>query len=86
MEQYDFALLARTNGDGDASARHMQSAFSLESKAANSLVDSLEAEPTRSVLFRSAATLARDCKRYADAEDLIGKAFEGSPPPKSPRS
>ena len=38
-------------------------------------------EPTRSVLFRSAASLAIDCKEYLEAERLIGEGLAGNPPP-----
>src|SRR5208337_4862032 len=80
MEQIDLALLERRKGSAEAAARHLQSAYELESKAANALLNELGAEPTRSVLFRSAATLARDCGLFADAEKLIYKALAGEPP------
>jgi hypothetical protein len=40
-----------------------RSAFEHERKAAELLEDALDYEPTRSALYRSAATLARDCRR-----------------------
>jgi hypothetical protein len=80
MEQSDLALLARSKGDEDAAQRHFRSAYELESQAANALRSNLSAEPTRSVLFRSAATLARDCGQCADAEKLIYTALAGEPP------
>lgn len=36
-------------------------------------------EPTRSVLYRSAATLARDCQDYGEAKRLIQKGLMGRP-------
>jgi len=80
MEQIDLALLERRKGSAEAAARHLQSAYELESEAANALLNELDAEPTRSVLFRSAATLARDCGRFADAEKLAYRALAGNPP------
>jgi hypothetical protein len=80
IEETDLALLARMNGDEQAAARHVKSAYELESRAANALLNDLGAEPTRSVLFRSAATLARDCGLFADAEKLIYRALAGEPP------
>ncbi|HEX5271222.1 MAG TPA: hypothetical protein VFW33_12065, partial [Gemmataceae bacterium] len=37
-------------------------------------------EPTRSVLHRSAASLALECGEYREAERLIATALAGSPP------
>ena len=80
MEQSDLALLARMRGDGTATAAHIQSAYEFEAQAAHALLDQHGAEPTRSVLFRSAATLARDCGRFSEAEKLIRDALAGEPP------
>ncbi len=80
MEQSDLALLSRLNGDEEAALRLFRSAYDLESQAANALLNELSAEPTRSVLYRSAATLARDCGQFADAEKLIHRALAGDPP------
>lgn len=38
-------------------------------------------EPTCSVLHRSAAALAIDCRQYRQAEKLAAKALAGEPPP-----
>jgi len=57
-----------------------RSAFEHERKAANLLEDDLDCEPTRSVLYRSAATLARDCHDYGEARRLIQKGLMGRPP------
>jgi hypothetical protein len=54
-------------------------AYSLEREAALLLKDSLDSEPTRSVLFRSAATLALNCGEYDDAIKLISHALVGNP-------
>jgi len=80
MEQSDLALRARSSGDEPAAQRLFQSAYELESQAANDLLDNWGAEPTRSVLFRSAATLARDCGLFTEAEKLVHKALGGEPP------
>jgi Cu/Ag efflux protein CusF len=56
-----------------AAAEHIQqllrSAFEQESQAAALVVDGIDAEPTRSVLHRSAAALAIDCGELQAAED-----------------
>ena len=80
MEQSDLAVVARMRGDEQAAVNHVVTAYELEAKAANALTHQPSAEPTRSVLFRSAATLARDCGRFNEAEKLIYKALAGEPP------
>ena len=57
-----------------------QQAFELEREAALSLLGRDDLEPTRSVLFRSAAALAKKCHRYRDAEQMIGFGLSGNPP------
>ncbi len=57
-----------------------QKAFVLERHAAIHFVDQLDAEPTRSVLLRSAASLALDCGELREAERLIGAVLFGNPP------
>ncbi len=80
MEQMDSALLARKEGNQDIAFKHLQSAYRLEREAAESLNFKFDLEPTRSVLFRSAATLAYDCGLINEAEKLIHKALAGDPP------
>lgn len=80
MEQTDLSLLARSRGDEVSAAQHLLSAYDLEAAAANSLMNDFAAEPTRSVLFRSAATLAHDAGLFAEAEKLIHAALAGAPP------
>jgi tetratricopeptide (TPR) repeat protein len=80
MEQSDLALMERARGNASAAHSYFQSAYELEATAANALLHDVSSEPTRSVLFRSAATLAQDCGRFEDAEKLIYKALAGEPP------
>lgn len=54
-------------------------AYRLEKKAAEFLKTSFESEPTRSILYRSAATLAFKCENYTDSIDLITQALSGNP-------
>lgn len=65
--------------DGAAESRLNQVAFRLECEAARMLLSSSD-EPTRSVLFRSAASLAIDCEFYAEAQRLIAMGLDGDPP------
>jgi hypothetical protein len=55
-------------------------AFEYEQNAALFYVNMLDKEPTRSVLFRSAASLAIECNKFSDAERLIEKGLSGNPP------
>jgi hypothetical protein len=55
-------------------------AYEKEKTAAWTLFNQFEAEPTRSILFRSAAQLAFNCGKMRDSEQLISAALAGSPP------
>jgi len=57
-----------------------KAAFSQERAAANLVADLFDLEPTRSVLHRSAATLAVECSELREAKKLIGRALAGNPP------
>ncbi|HEY1861597.1 MAG TPA: hypothetical protein VGG61_14650 [Gemmataceae bacterium] len=80
MEQTDLALAARQQGDEVKALLYFHKAYDLEAQAATALSSRLDAEPTRSVLLRSAATLALDCKLIAEAEKLVCTALIGNPP------
>jgi hypothetical protein len=80
MEQTDLALAARQQGDEMMALRYFRKAYELEAQAAAAFASRVDAEPTRSVLFRSAATLALDCKLLPEAEKLVCTALAGNPP------
>ena len=74
------ARLARLAGhDVEASVLIRQS-FELERDAAQLLLQSFDVEPTRSVLYRSAATLALECGEYVEARRLAHQGLAGNPP------
>ncbi len=76
MELAEQAFAARRSDD-PATARSLAfRAYLLERQAA----ELSQTEPTRSVLHRSAATLALDCGEYREAERLVAAALAGSPP------
>jgi hypothetical protein len=81
MELVDRAVLAKQQGDETGSLDLLRSAFEQERSAANLVADQLDFEPTRSVLHRSAASLAVECLQLREAERLIGRALAGNPPP-----
>jgi hypothetical protein len=80
MEQTDLAHAARRQGDEVLALRYFRKAYELEAQAAAAFASRLDAEPTRSVLFRSAATLALDAKLLPEAEKLVCTALSGNPP------
>ena len=78
LSQDAFVLTARGR-EAEALPLNEQ-AFELERQAALSLLDRKDLEPTRSILFRSAAVIARDCFKYEDAEKMILLGLAGNPP------
>lgn len=71
--------LRRQGAEQEANAR-LRQALERERQAAELAAADLALEPTRSVLHRSAATLAWQCGEYREAERLITTALSGSPP------
>jgi hypothetical protein len=63
----------------EASA-YLLEAFKVESEAADILRLRDDAEPSRSVLYQSAARLAMQCGLHLEAEQLIYRALAGNPP------
>lgn len=80
MEFAQMAELAKLRGDADSALQLSRQAFEKERLAAELIVNNLDAEPTRSVLHRSAASLAVECGEIATAERLIAIALSGNPP------
>lgn len=80
MELTDQSFVARRLNQRDEYLRYTELAFEKEAAAADLLVDELDAEPTRSVLHRSAATLAWRCEKYKEARKLAYRALAGNPP------
>ena len=81
MELTDRALAARRTGNFEEAQRLFVRAFELEAEAANVLLERPDLEPSRSVLYRSAAALALDCGRLEDAKKLARIGLSGMPPP-----
>ena len=80
MELADHAAARRRRGFHDQALELTRQAYELERDAAREIENQLEFEPTRSVLHRSAASLALECNEVRAAERLIGRALSGSPP------
>jgi hypothetical protein len=80
MRLADQADHLRRSGDAEGAQTHLRLALEQERRAAELAVADLALEPTRSVLHRSAATLAFQCGDYREAERLIAVALSGNPP------
>jgi hypothetical protein len=79
MNLAESAFIAKLKGNAKQAFELSLEAFEKETKAAN-LVPVLESEPTRSILFRSAAALALDCNKLPEAEKLAASGLAGNPP------
>ena len=80
MDLAEQAAIKKLRGDSSGMEELLQRALDLETEAAGMVADDMEAEPTRSVLHRSAATLAVQCGELQQAEKLIAVALAGQPP------
>ena len=80
MDLAEQADLNRLRGDTFQARAFLRQALELEAEAARLVADDLETEPTRSVLHRSAASLAVECGELQIAERLIARALAGNPP------
>lgn len=80
MDFAERAFVAVRGGDLATADVLLREAYEREREAAMALISTPEIEPTRSVLLRSAASLAIDCREFREAERLISFALSGSPP------
>ena len=74
------AHVAQFRGDQITALQLFSSAFDLEREAALDLADTLDKDLTRAVLFRSAASLAMNCGRFREGEEMIKMGLAGNPP------
>lgn len=74
------ASVAKLNGELQRANDLLLQAYKNELEAANLLRDISSPEPTRSILYRSAASLAIDCNELREAERLISIGLSGNPP------
>lgn len=80
MEFWDESFFARREGNISLANEKLRKALEVETQAAERLKDDLDEEPSRSVLYRSAASMAMSCEEYRQAEKLIATALAGNPP------
>ncbi len=74
------AFSAQRNGHFQSYLDLSKKAFEKEKEAAWLMFEKFDAEPTRSILFRSAAQLAFNCGLIRETEQLISAALVGNPP------
>ncbi len=80
MRLAETAFAAKVRGDEAPVGSLLREALELERRAAELMTAGINSEPSRSVLFRSAATLALRCGDYDEAERLIAAGLAGQPP------
>jgi hypothetical protein len=80
MNTADEGFIAKRKGLGEEAKKLFEAAFKSEQEAALWAVRGLLEEPSRSVLLRSAASLAMQCDKYDEAEKLICIGLSGYPP------
>ena len=76
----EMAVVTKLKGDLERANQLFRQAYESEAKAARLMPDEPSPEPTRSILYRSAASLALDCNEYREAERLIALGLAGQPP------
>jgi hypothetical protein len=80
MDLAGLANTSRRSGDKEAATNYFRQAMELEASSADKLLANLAAEPSRSILYRSAASLALECLDLPRAEQLAARGLMGNPP------
>ncbi|MDQ6695043.1 MAG: hypothetical protein M3014_11600 [Chloroflexota bacterium] len=81
MEALDRAFLARLQRDTTEEKSQTRLAYDWEAAAASVLRDDFTAEPSRSILYKGAASIALQAGFVAEAARMIHTALMGNPPP-----
>jgi len=80
MGLLDYSNMARRYGDLNVSRELLQRALHYETQAATIMDDQADDELWRTVLYRSAASLAMQCGEWDEAERLISDGLSVKPP------
>jgi len=80
MEMFESSLVARQNENETLVLRFLADALKFESAAADSVADDYSLEPTRSVLHRSAASIALQMFDTNTARRYVTAGLKGQPP------
>ena len=78
MQHLDAANVARMSGNREQARQFTRQAYEIEKQAAELLADTPQHEPTRAILYRSAALLALDCSEPREAERLLAAGLSGN--------
>ncbi|MBD3309541.1 hypothetical protein GF348_24390 [candidate division KSB3 bacterium] len=81
-ELAQIALVARQEGRVEEATGLARQALEYETRAARLIPDEESSEPTRSILYLSAASLAYQSKDLRAAQRLVAEGLSGYPPPK----
>ena len=81
MDCADRAMRLQVEDKQNEAAKCFRKAYEREREAALAVVQMGGGEPSRSILLRSAASLALDCDEVREAERLISLGLAGDPPP-----
>lgn len=73
------AVVARYEGRIEEARDLARQAFEYEIQAASLVPDKESSEPTRSILYLSAASLAYQCKNLQTAQRLVAEGLSGYP-------
>lgn len=79
MNGAEEAIFNERKGYRNKAKELYRDALYYEERAANLLLDKFDIEPTRSVLFKSAAWLAYKSDDYDKVKILVKHVFEGNP-------
>ncbi len=80
MELAEKAFDLQKKGDAKQAKNYFREAYELEREAALLVPIDEANEPSRSVLFRSAGSLALNAELYRDAERMVSQGLLGYPP------
>lgn len=80
MDLAEKAVVLRIKKKTDEATEAFYAAFQLETKAVMQLKDLYDFEPSRSIMFRSAASLALNAGLFRDAEKMVAIGLSGTPP------
>lgn len=80
MNLSQLAFVAREQGDYEKADALAREAYTFESQAADLIPFDKSSEPTRSIMYLSAASLAYQCKEFHEAQRIVSKGLSGYPP------
>jgi hypothetical protein len=79
MQYAQEGMIAHQTGQQEKAMLYYEKAFELEKQAAMSFLEG-DKQPTRAILFRSAASLAQKCNKISESQKLITLGLAGNPP------